>query len=139
MSTDKNKAVIRRFVDEALNKKNLAVLNEIVVENFVEQVPFPGQPPGREGLKAVLGGFIQAFPDIQWTTQEQIAEGDMVVSRFTFSGTHRAEFLGIPATGKRVSVWGVVIDKVRGGKMAESRIIMDTIGLMQQLGVIPGP
>ena len=139
MSTDKNKAVIRRFVDEALNKKNLAVLNEIVVENFVEQVPFPGQPPGREGLKLVLGGFTQAFPDIQWTTQEQIAEGDMVVSRFTFSGTHRAEFLGIPATGKRVSVWGVVIDKVRGGKMAESRIIMDTIGLMQQLGVIPGP
>jgi steroid delta-isomerase-like uncharacterized protein len=139
VSTQANKAVIQRFVDIALNKKNLDALNELVVENFIEHVPFPGQGPGREGLKAAIGGFLQGFPDIRWTTHEQIAEGDNVVSRFTWTGTHRGEFLGIPATGRPVTVWGVVIDMVRDGQMVESRIIMDTLGLLQQLGVIPGP
>ena len=139
MSIKENKAVAQRFVDEAINWKNLDALNQLVAEDFIERVPFPGQGPGREGLKAVIGSFLQAFPDIVWTVHEQIAEGDNVVSRFTWTGTHRDVFLGIPATGRRVMVWGVVIDVVRDGKMVESLIIMDTLGLMQQLGVIPGP
>jgi steroid delta-isomerase-like uncharacterized protein len=139
VSIKENKAVTQRFVDEAINWKNLDALNQLVAEDFIERVPFPGQGPGREGLKATIGAFLQAFPDIVWTTHEQIAEADNVVSRFTWTGTHRGEFLGVPATGRRVTVWGVLIDVVRGGKMVESRIIMDTLGLMQQLGVIPGP
>lgn len=75
--------------------------------------------------------------DIQWILEEQIAEGEKVVSRFTMTGTHDGDFLGISPTGKSVKVWGVVIDVVRDGKFAESRIIMDTMGLMQQLGTIP--
>jgi len=138
-NTTVNKTVIKRFVDECLNKKNLEALHELVMEDFMEQVPFPGQGPGREGLRVTLVGFHQAFADSHWTLQEQIAEGDTVVSRFTMTGTHRGEFLGIPATGRPVNVWGVVIDVVRGGKMVGSRILMDTLGLMQQLGVIPGP
>jgi predicted ester cyclase len=80
---------------------------------------------------------LTAFPDIRWTLEEQIAEGEKVVSRFTMTGTHRGDFLGIHPTGKSVKVWGVVIDVVRDGNFAESRIIMDTLGLMQQLGMIP--
>jgi predicted ester cyclase len=99
----------------------------------------PSPARGRDGLKTAVGGFLLAFPDMAWTIHEQIAEGDNVVSRFTWTGTHRGEFLGIPATGRRATVWGVVIDVVRGGKMVESRITMDTVGLLQQLGAIPGP
>ncbi|HTS17113.1 MAG TPA: ester cyclase [Verrucomicrobiae bacterium] len=139
MSTNANKVVIQQFVEQALNQKNLKSLDKLVVEGFVEHVPFPGQGPGREGLRTVLGGFAAAFPDSRWTILEQIAEGDNVVSRFTWTGTHRDEFLGIPATGRKVTVWGVVIDVVRGGRMTESRILMDTAGLLQQLGVLPGP
>jgi len=132
-----NKQFMRRFVEEAINQKNLDALNELVAEDFVEHIPFPGQGPGREGLRQVLSAFISAFPDIRWTLEEQIAEGEKVVSRFTMTGTHRGEFLGIPPTGKSVNIWGVVIDVVRSGKFSESRIIMDTLGLMQQLGTIP--
>jgi steroid delta-isomerase-like uncharacterized protein len=132
-----NKQFMRRFVEEAINQKNLDALNELVAEDFVEHIPFPGQGPGREGLRQVLSAFISAFPDIRWTLEEQIAEGEKVVSRFTMTGTHRGEFLGIPPTGKSVNIWGVVIDVVRNGKFSESRIIMDTLGLMQQLGTIP--
>ena len=79
------------------------------------------------------------FPDIHWVVEETIASGDKVVSRFKWSGTHRGDFLGIPATGRRVTVPGVVIDRLNAGKMADSRILMDTMGMMQQLGVVPGP
>ena len=132
-----NKQFMRQFVEEAINKKNLDAIDELVAEDFVEHVPFPGQGPGREGLRQVLATFLSAFPDIRWTLEEQIAEGEKVVSRFTMAGTHRGDFLGIPPTGKSVNIWGVVIDVVRNGKFAESRIIMDTMGLMQQLGTIP--
>jgi hypothetical protein len=76
--------------------------------------------------------------DIHWTLDEQIAEGNKVVSRFTWTGTHRGPFLGIAPTGQRLQVWGVVSDVIRGGQFVESRIIMDTLGLMRQLGAIPG-
>jgi len=136
MTLDEKKQVIRRFVDEVLNAGNLDVLDELVAEDFVEQLPFPGQGPGREGLRYAVGIFHQAFPDLHWTIDEQVAEGDTVVSRFTMTGTHGGPFLGIPATGKAVKVWGVVIDVVRDGIFAESRIIMDTMALMQQLGAV---
>jgi steroid delta-isomerase-like uncharacterized protein len=99
--------------------------------------PLPGQQQGREGLKDVIGGMRAAFPDIHWVIDEMVAEGDKVVSRFTWTGTHRARFLGIPSTGRKVTVKGVVIDRLADGKMADSRILMDTLGMMQQLGVIP--
>jgi steroid delta-isomerase-like uncharacterized protein len=131
------KSFIRRFIDEVINQKNLDAIDGLVADDFVEHVPFPGQGPGPEGLKYAIGLFVNAFPDLRWTTDEQIAEGDKVVSRFTWTGTHCGSFLGVPPTGRRVRVWGVVTDLVRGGKLAESRIIMDTLGLMQQLGTIP--
>jgi SnoaL-like polyketide cyclase len=86
----------------------------------------------------VLAGLIEAFPDVQWTVDEQIAEGDKVVSRFHWTGTHAGNFAGIPATGKHVTVKGVVIDRVIDGLLVDSRILEDDLGMLSQLGVMPG-
>ncbi len=134
-----NVDTIRAFIEDVLNQGRFERMTDLVKEDFIELDPLPGQQQGREGLKAVLMQFRSGFPDIHWTVSEQIAEGDKVVTRFTWTGTHRDTFLGIPATGKRVEVKGVVIDRLEAGKMADSRILMDTLGMMQQLGVIPGP
>jgi steroid delta-isomerase-like uncharacterized protein len=139
MSPAENKALIRRFVEEAINKGNVAACDEFVALDFVELDPLPGQEQGREGLKKVLAKMLNAFPNMQWTVEEQIAEGDKVVSRFVWRGTHQAEFFGVPPTGRRVTVPGVVIDRIAAGKMKESRILMDTLSLSQQLGVVPLP
>ncbi len=138
VTPDENKQFMRHFIDEAINRKNLEAIDGLVLPDFIEHVPLPGQGPGRDGLKQAILGFLTAFPDIRWTTDEQVAEGDTVVSRFTWTGTQRGAFLGIPPTNRRVTVWGVVIDVIRQGQFAESRILMDTLGLMQQLGVVPG-
>ena len=132
-----NKDVIRAFIEDVLNHGRFERMTDLVKEDFVELDPLPGQQPGREGLKAVLMQFRSAFPDIHWNVSEQIAEGDKVVTRFTWTGTHHDTFLGIPATGKHVEVKGVVIDRLESGKMADSRILMDTLGMLQQLGAIP--
>jgi len=134
---EENKAIARRFVDEVLNNQNLAALDELVAENFVELDPLPGQEQGREGLRQILAMFFAAFPDFHWTTEEEAAEGDKHWSRFTWRGTHRGDFLGIPPTGNQVVVNGVVIDRFVEGVMVDSRILMNELSLMQQLGVIP--
>ena len=139
MPEQENIAVIGRFIEEVINRGNLEAANEIVAEDFIELDPLPGQRQGREGLKEVIAMFRSAFPDIDWVTDETVAAGEKVVTRFTWTGTHRGPFLGIPATGRRVTVKGVVIDRLSGGKMADSRILMDSLGMMQQLGVTPTP
>jgi steroid delta-isomerase-like uncharacterized protein len=132
-----NSEVVERFVEEVINQGRFAVADEIVALDFVELDPLPGQRQGREGLKEVIAMMRAAFPDIHWVIEETVEQGEKVVSRFTWTGTHRGEFLGIPATGKSVSVKGVVIDRVVDGKMTDSRILMDTLGMLQQLGVVP--
>jgi steroid delta-isomerase-like uncharacterized protein len=132
--SDENKVVIRKFLEEVINQNRLDRADELVVEDFVELDPLPGQRQGREGLKEVLGMMRSGFPDIHWTVEEMMAEGDSVVTRFTWTGTHRGDFLGVPATGRSVAVKGVVIDRLASGKMSESRILMDSLGMMQQLG-----
>jgi len=139
MSVEEIREVGRRFAEEVINKKNLAVADEIVAEHFVELDPLPGQAQGREGLKQILAMLFAAFPDLHWTIEEDAAEGEKLWSRFTWRGTHRGEFLGIPATGNQVEVNGVVIDRIVEGKMVDSRILMNDLSLMQQLGVIPPP
>ena len=133
MSLTENKGIIMRFIEEVLNNKDLNVINEIVAEDFLEHVPFPGQGPGRDGLRNVIIAFFTAFPDLHWTIDEQVAEDDNVVTRFTMTGTHQGDFMGIPATGKPINVWGVVMDVVRDGMFCESRIILDFPTLMRQL------
>jgi steroid delta-isomerase-like uncharacterized protein len=90
-------------------------------------------------LKDVLRDMRAAFPDMHWTVKEQIAENDKVATRFEWTGTHRGEFLGVPATERPVKVWGIVIDRLEAGKIKDTRIIMDSLGLMTHLGVFPPP
>ncbi|MEM8531085.1 MAG: ester cyclase [Chloroflexota bacterium] len=139
MTPEENKQFMRHFVEQTINQKNLAIIDELVDEDFIEYIPFPDQGPGREGLRFAIGALLTAFPDMHWTIEEQVAEGETVVSRFSWTGTHCGEFMGIPATEKSVESWGVVIDVVRDGKFSESRILMDSLGMLQQLGVLPTP
>ncbi len=134
-----NGETVRKFVEEVLNQGNLEAAGRYFWGDMVEQVPLPGQGPGLEGLKTVLRGFQAAFPDIHWKIEEQIAEGDKVMTRFEWTGTHRGTFLGVPATGRPVKVWGVVIDRLEQGKIKDTRIIMDALGLMMQFGAFPPP
>jgi steroid delta-isomerase-like uncharacterized protein len=134
-----NALIVRRFVDEIITQGNIDAAAQFVWEDVVEQVPLPGQGPGLEGLKDILRAMRAGFPDLVFSIHEQVSEGDKVVSRFEWTGTHKGEFLGIPATGRPVSVWGIVIDRLEEGRIKETRIIMDTLGLMIQLGVVPPP
>jgi steroid delta-isomerase-like uncharacterized protein len=132
-------AVVRRFATEVITQGQMDLAAQFVSEDVVEQVPFPGQGPGLEGLKDTLRGMRAAFPDLNFSIEEQVSEGDKVASRFEWTGTHHGEFLGVPATGRQVRVWGIVIDRFEEGRIKETRIIMDIVGLMAQLGVFPPP
>jgi steroid delta-isomerase-like uncharacterized protein len=136
--TQGNCSIVRRFIDESINQGRIDEAAQFVWEDVVEQVPFPGQGPGLAGLQDVLRGMRIAFPDLFFGIEEQIAEGDKVLTRFEWTGTHRGAFLGVPATGRPVKVWGMVIDRFQDGRIKETRIIMDIFGLMMQLGAI-GP
>ena len=133
MSVDAGKQLVRSFIEDVINTRNLDAAGDYMAEDMVEQVPFPGQEPGLAGLKNVLRGLFAAFPDMRWIVEEQIAEADKVLTRFVWAGTHDGDFLGVPASGRKVSVWGMVIDRLENGRVKDTRILMDTFGLMQQI------
>jgi steroid delta-isomerase-like uncharacterized protein len=137
--TQDNRIIVQRFVEEVINQGRMDSAAQFVWEDVVEQVPLPGQGPGLEGLKDILRGMRAAFPDLNFSIEEQIAERDKVMSRFQWTGTHQGQFLGVPATGHLVTVWGVVIDRLEDSRIKDTRIIMDMLGLMMQLGVFPPP
>jgi len=139
MSTEENKAVMRRLVEEFINKGNTAVAEALVAEDHVALDPSPGQEQGREALIANIATMRTAFPDLEWTIEDMIAEGDRVAVYFIWRGTHQGEFLGIPPTGKGVTVAGMGFDYCAAGQCKASRFMMDTMSLMQQLGVVPPP
>lgn len=133
-------ALAQRFTDEVINGRDLDVaLREIVVEDFVEQNPLPGQGPGRKGLADVLAGMFTGFPDLHWTMHDTVVQDDRITTVSSWTGTHRGEFLGIPPTGRAVSVEAWTVDRYRDGMLVESRIIMDVAGMLTQLGLLPGP
>jgi len=139
MSAEENKALHRRFFEELFNQGNLERADELVAANYVNHNPAPGETPGLEGLKQFVTTLRTAFPDIQFTLDDQIAEGDRVTTRFTATGTHQAEFAGIPATGKPIRITAINIHRVAEGKIQEGWLNWDALGMMQQLGVIPTP
>jgi len=138
-TAEENKAVIRRFVEEVQNQRNWDVFDELNDPSFVNHSSPPGVPSDREGGKMFLAGFLNAFPDARFTVEDMVAEGDQVVTKKTFSGTHEDEFFGIPATGKPVTLTFVDIMRVRNGRITEHWLCMDQLSFMQQLGVIPTP
>jgi steroid delta-isomerase-like uncharacterized protein len=133
-----NKAIIRRY-RQAHNQNDMAALDEIVAADLITHSQLPNVPAGREGGKMVHQGSISAFPDGKTTTDDLIAEGDKVVERFTFVGTHKGEFMGIPASGKQIRVTGMSIFLIANGKIVEHWGENDAMGLLMQLGVLPAP
>ena len=141
MLSETHKTISRRFFEEAFGKGNLNVLDEIIASDHVNSGPgaLPELPTGPEGAKQLVTVYRNAFPDVRFTVDEQIAEGDKVVTRWTADGTHKGELQGIPATGKSSTVTGIAVDRIVNGKIAETWGIFDQFGMMQQLGVIPTP
>jgi steroid delta-isomerase-like uncharacterized protein len=141
MLTETNKTVSRRFLEEVWNTGNLAVLDEIIATDHVNIGPstLPGLPNGPEGAKQLVTTYRNAFPDVHFTIDEQIAEGDKVVTRWSAKGTHEGELAGLPATGKSTTVSGIAVYRFVNEKIAESWLIFDQFGMLQQLGVIPTP
>lgn len=99
-----NSTTVRQFLEETINQGQIDTAAQYFWKDMVEQIPFPGQGPGVDGLKDVLRGLRAAFPDMHWRVEEQIAQADKVVTRFEWTGTHRGEFLGVPATGRPVKI-----------------------------------
>jgi steroid delta-isomerase-like uncharacterized protein len=140
MSTEQNKELVRRMVEEMFNRGNVSKADEFLAPDFAEREELPpGIPSDREGVKQLTTMLRSAFPDFEARIDDIIAEGDKVVIRQTWSGTHQGEFMGVPPTGKRVSIGVIDIIRVAGGKFAEHWGQMDSMGMMQQLGAIPAP
>ena len=139
MSAKENKDLVRRFVDEVQSQGNVDAIEEFCSPEFVNHSAPPGLPPDREGIKVVTAMFRGAFPDSYFTVEDMIGEGDKVTTRKTFHGTHEGEFMGIPPTGRRVSMGLIDIVRISEGRVVEHWSVGDNLGMMQQLGVIPEP
>jgi steroid delta-isomerase-like uncharacterized protein len=136
---ERNKALSQRFNDEIKNKHNLNAIDELLSPDFVNHSEVPGFPSTRAGVKAFFSYWVQAFPDLACTVHSRVAEGDRVVDFFTLEGTHRGEFLGIPATGKRVKYDGMHIFAFADGQITGHWNVLDLLTLMMQLGAVPMP
>lgn len=137
MSSEQNKAIVTRAIEEPW-KGNLAVVDELVASDYVGHDPASPEPlRGPEGVKEFIATYRAAFPDAQITVKQQLAEGELVATRWSGRGTHEAELLGIQPTGKQVTVSGLTISRLSGGKIVEEFQNWDTLGMLQQLGAIP--
>src|SRR6267378_1589629 len=135
MSLQEKKQIVRRLVSEAQERGNLDVVDELLADDFVDHTPLPGLPATREGVRMLFGALRAAFPDLRVAIEEQIAEDQSVATRKTFTGTHRGEILGVPASGNKVRFEVIDILTFRDdGKIVEHRVVLDKLGLLQQLG-----
>ena len=133
-----NKALIRRLYEEVWNQRKFEVINEIISPSHALQAPnVAGSAMGPDAYKRQVLRFLEGYPDLHWTIEDTIAEEDKVVACWTISGTQRGEYLGIPATNKKVSVDGITIHHIANGKIMDSYSNWDALGMMQQLGVLP--
>lgn len=139
MSTEENKALARRLFQEFWDQKNLAVADELIAANHVEHTPGSpaGLPPGPAGLKQFASLYFTAFPDLRIPLEDQFAEGERVVTRWTAQGTNTGSLFGMPATNKSATIPGITIYRIAGGKIVETWTNFDGLGMLQQLGVVP--
>ena len=132
--SDENKAVLRN-VYEALNAKNLDAIPELVTEDWAWHGP--GQElHGKKGIKELVETYVSAFPDLEFSVDEMLADGDKVTTRWSAQGTHKGELAGIAATGKTMQINGINVSRLENGKIAEEWESFDQLGMMKQLGVI---
>ena len=138
MLTENNKVLVRGYIEEVFNKKNLATLGELISPNHIDHsAAAAGSPAGPEGSRQLIGMMLTAFPDLHVMVEDMIAEGDKVVFRMTMRGTQQGAFGSIPPTGKQVAVSTIDIVRIEGGKIAEEWGIDDMLGMLQQLGLVP--
>ena len=135
MSVEENKKIVRRY-QEIYNSNDLDELGEVVSEDLITPRIMPGIPTGIEGAKAAHRIMLAGFPDYQTVIEDLFAEGDRVAARITMSGTNTGSFMGIPATGKRVSFTGIYIARISDGKIVEHWGEEDSVSLLQQLGAL---
>jgi steroid delta-isomerase-like uncharacterized protein len=133
------KALVKRMNDEVFSQGKVDVVDELLTEDFVEHEELPGLPPGREGVKQFTLAMRTAFPDLKAETVAVGVDGDDVWVQTIFSGTHKGDFMGIPATGKKVSVQGIDRIRTRDGKASEHWGVTDMMAMMTQLGVMEPP
>jgi steroid delta-isomerase-like uncharacterized protein len=137
MTTD-NREVVRRVFEEVWNKKNVAAISQVMASGYIHHdAQSPSFPPGTEGYKQFVSYYLNAFPDVRFTIDDEVGEGDAVVTRWTATGTHEGDLPGLPRTGKSFSVTGITIARLSGGKIVESWNNWDALGMMQQLGGVP--
>ena len=135
--SEQNKMLMRRAVKEVWNGENFAAVDELVTSDVVLHLAKPGDEiHGPEGVRQFYVTLHEAFPDIRFMIEDQIADGNKVVTRWRCHGTHRGEFQGMPPTGKQINVAGIDIDRIASGKVAECWPIMDELGMLQQLGAL---
>ncbi len=139
MSQEENKAAVRRYW-EGFNAHNLEVWDEVCTPNHINHDPsLPVPDADLQTIKEVIGGLLAAFPDLNSEEEDLISEGDKIVVRRTFRGTHKGEFMGVAASGREVTFTGTFIDRLTGGKIDEQWAVFDALGLMQQIGGVPTP
>jgi steroid delta-isomerase-like uncharacterized protein len=132
-----NKDLSRRFF-EVMSSRNVEWFDEVMSPDYVQHDPvLPEDTHGIEAIKETMSGYLDAFPDLRMTVQDQIAEGDKVFTRWVAEGTHQGELMGVPPSGNRVHVEGMTIDRFENGKFVESWDNWDALGMMQQMGAIP--
>ena len=137
MSTEQNKALIKRAWDEVFNQKKITVVDELWGSDYVYHGPQGQELRGSESLKQFISHYLEAFPDLHIEIKDLIAEGDKVVSRVVSRGTHKGELQGIAPTGKVVTTTLILITRLADGKVVEDWESRDDLGMLQQLGVIP--
>lgn len=135
MNTDDLKKLNEHFYDEVFRRRHVEAVDELLTDDFVEHTPAPGQGTDRTAARNFIAQMLEAFPDLDFTIEHQIAEGDTVAALVMMSGTHRSEFLGVPATGRKVNVQVMDTGRVRDGKFYDHWGLVDTPQLMAQLGV----
>ena len=135
--SETNKALIRSLFEEAVNKGNLNVVDENLSTDYVYREPTVGERRGTANMRELITMYRNAFQDMKLTIDQQIAEGDTVVTRWTATGIHRGELFGVPPTGRTVSVQGVLVSRIVNGKVVEENELYDALGMMRQLGVVP--
>ena len=137
MSIEQNKAMIRRLFEEGFNKRDWHAFESIMSPEFINyDMPMPQRGP--VGFRAVVEMFTTAFPDMAITIDELIGEGDLVMTRGTFTGTNTGSFMNMPPTGRQVNVKYIDIWRIRDGLLMENWVRLDELGMMRQLGLIPG-
>ncbi len=139
MSLDQSKAVYRSWIEEVWNRGNLAAADDLVATDCLDHNPLPGFPPGRAGLNQLATMVRTGHSDVHFTLEDLIAEGDKVVGRWTMQGTHDGPFLGVPPSGRPVTLSGIDIVRVAAGKIVEIWHLEDALGHMRQIGARPDP